>query len=240
MQAPGVIESWFDALAEKLLNGVYLRVDGISHRLVEIEFYLRSADHPDPFTHGRPLQQQYGRWYFHRTGGSFRNGSFKGLDLTLGDGTVYLGVLFRGLETPEGDLIDGPSLLVDYLLLQTKATTVRELDSLIAGRLAWDACNPLVLEESEQPRSQPLFRSARIGLTLKNAHNKPEATSYIQRPYRYLTEPRRIAKGKALLVLALHANGADVEEIHDLTGSPRKSIRRYIDEFAAGRVAADC
>jgi hypothetical protein len=237
LQSPGVVETWFDAIADKLLNGVHLRAGGQRHRLVEIEFYLRAVEHPDPFTHGEPLQLQCGRWYFHRTGGVYRGGSFKGLDLTFGDGTIYGGVLFRGLETPNGSLIDGPSLLVDYLLKQAKAATVRVLDSMIAARFAWDASNPLFLEDAEPPRTQPLFRSARVGLSLKNARNKPEATRFILRPYRYLTEPRKTAKGKLLMVLALHARGAGVEEIHQATGCPRKSVQRYLEEFEVGRAA---
>lgn len=239
LRTRGVVESWFDAIAEKLLNGLSLRVGGERHRLVEIEFYLRAAEHPDPFTHGEPPQLQCGRWYFHRTAGVYRGGSFKGLDLTFGDGTIYVGVLFRGLETPEGHLIDGPSLLVDYLLNRTKTATVRVLDSMIADRFAWDASNPLFLEDAGPPRTQPLFRSARVGLTLKNARNKPGATRFILRPYRYLTEPRKTAKGKVLLVLALHAHGAGIEEIHQTTGCPRKTVQRYVDEFETGRGTTD-
>ena len=235
LSAPSVVQAWFDAIAEKLLNGVNLRAGGKTHRLVEIEFYLRAAEHPDPFTHGEPLQLQSGRWYFHRTSGVYRGGSFKGLDLTFGDGTLYGGVLFRGLESADGTFIDGPSLLVDYLLKLTRAASVRVLDAMIAGRAAWDAHNPLMLEDVEPPRTQPLFRSGRVGLTLKNARNKVEAPRYILLPYRYLTEPRKIAKGKPLMVLALHARGASVEEIHQATGCSRKSVQRYVEDFERGR-----
>lgn len=239
LSASGATATWFDAIAEKLLNGVNLCAGGKTHRLVEIEFYLRVAEHPDPFTHGESLQLLCGRWYFHRTRGVYRSGSFKGLDLSFGDGTLYGGVLFRGLEMADGTLIDGPSLLVDHLLKLTRAATVAVLDSMIAGRLAWDASNPIFLEDLETPRTQPLFRSGRVGLTLKNARNKPEATRYILRPYRYLTEPRRAAKGKLLLVLALHAGGHSVAEIVQATGCPRKSVQRYIEDFETGRGASD-
>jgi hypothetical protein len=239
LAAPGATATWFDAIAEKLLNGVNLCAGGKTHRLVEIEFYLRAAEHPDPFTHGQALQLLCARWYFHRTGEAYRNGSFKGLDLTFGDGTLYCGVLFRGLEMADGSFIDGPSLLVDHLLKLTRAATVGVLDSMIGDRLAWDVNNPVFLEDLETPRTQPLFRSGRVGLTLKNARNKPEATRYILRPYRYLTEPRRTAKGKLLLVLALYARGDSVAEIVEATGTPRKSVQQYIDDFEKGRGASD-
>jgi hypothetical protein len=239
LETPGVAETWFDAVADKLLNGTTLRAGGKAHRLVEVECYCHAAEHPDPFAHRDPLQLQCGRWYFHRTAGVYRSGSFKGLDLTFGDGTMFGGVLLRGLETEEGTLIDGPSLLVDHFLKLTKAATVRVLDSMIANRVAWDPSNPVRLEDAEPPRTQPLFRCGRVGLTLKNARNKPEATRFILKPYRYLSEPRKTAKGKPLMVLAMHARGASVEEITKATGCPRMSVERYVADFEAGRGHSD-
>ncbi len=55
------------------------------------------------------------------------------------------------------------------------------------------------------------------------------------RPYRFLSEPRRTAKGKALLVLALHARDLSPEEIREVTGCPAATIRRYIADFEKGR-----
>ena len=42
---------------------------------------------------------------------------------------------------------------------------------------------------------------------LKKAKQAPEPPRYILRPYRYLADPRRTAKGKPHMVLALHARG---------------------------------
>lgn len=55
--------------------------------------------------------------------------------------------------------------------------------------------------------------------------------SFILRPYRYLTEPRKITKGKLHLVLALHSEGMNIEEIGKITGSLRRSIEQYISDF---------
>ena len=59
------------------------------------------------------------------------------------------------------------------------------------------------------------------------------------RPYRFLTEPRRTAKGKVLLVLALHSRGVPAEEIHKLTGCPKGTVQRYLADFEEGKRAAD-
>ncbi|MBD2184206.1 hypothetical protein [Aerosakkonema funiforme] len=77
------IEHWFTRIASGLLNGCYLVVGNEPHRLVEIEFYYCGDVHPDPFTHRDRLQLEFGRWYFHRTRGMYRGGSFKGLDMTF-------------------------------------------------------------------------------------------------------------------------------------------------------------
>ena len=65
---------------------------------MEVEVYYHAADHPDPFAHRDPAQLHVGRWYFHRTGGTYRGGSFKGLDLAFGGSAAHAGVLIRGIE----------------------------------------------------------------------------------------------------------------------------------------------
>jgi 3-methyladenine DNA glycosylase Mpg len=231
--------AWFTRIAERLLNRSRLVVRRRPYRLVEIEFYYWSKAHPDPFTHRDPIQFHSGHWYFHRTHGVYRGGSFKGLDLTFGQGDASGGILIRGLETPDGTLIDGPSLCVDHLLDVTGAATVAELDRTINKRLAWEDGNPLMLEAIDTPDDRPLFRSPRIGLSLKKNALRKEATRFILRPYRDLSEPRRTKKGKLLLVLALYAQGVDNELIQFKTNCPRRALERYIADFERGRKEAD-
>lgn len=233
------VASWFGAASEQLLNGTQLLVGREPHRFVEVEFYYHAPDHPDPFTHRDPVQFECGRWYFHRTRGQYRGGSFKGLDLTFGSGGASGGVLIRGLETPDGRLIDGPSLCVDHLLDCTAAAAVGALDRAIGARVAWDATNPLWLAEASGEGPRPVYRTARVGLSLKRSPKSPEPPRFVLRPYRYLTEPRRTAKGKLHLVLALHVRGVPPDEVHQLTGCPKASVRRYLDDFEAGRRESD-
>src|SRR5438105_3572542 len=77
--AKGTVQEWLTALAGRLLNGVRLVVANEPHRLVEVEAYYHSEDHPDIFAHRDPIQLECGKWYFHRTRGVYRSGSFKGL-----------------------------------------------------------------------------------------------------------------------------------------------------------------
>ncbi len=233
------LDAWFTRIAERLLNGSRLLAGRQAHRLVEIEFYYWSKTHPDPFTHRNPIQFHIGRWYFHRRHGVYRGGSFKGLDLTFGHSDASGGILIRGLETPDGALIDGPSLCVDHLLDVTGAATVADFDRAIDKRLAWKKGNPLILEQTDTHENRQLFRSPRVGLMLKKIATRTEATRFVMRPYRYLTEPRRIKKGKLHLVLALHAQGIDNEQIQRVTNCPRRAVERYLAGFERGRNEAD-
>jgi hypothetical protein len=239
------VANWFARIASQLLGGVRLVVGGQPYRLVEIEFYYYCDNiHPDPFTHCDPLQRECGRWYFHRTRGSYRGGTYKGLDITFGDSKAFGGILIRSIEAQDGTLFDGPSLCVDRLLMQVGVSDVAVLDGRIGSRLVWDADSPLVVDRAigasrrvqRAIASEPhhIFTSPRVGLSLKKAKKSADMPRYILLPYRYLTEPRRISKGKLYLVLALHVQGVSQDVIHKLTGSPRHTIGGYIADFEAG------
>jgi 3-methyladenine DNA glycosylase Mpg len=235
----GSLDTWFTRIAEQLLNSSRLVVGRQPYRLVEIEFYYWSKAHPDPFTHRNPIQFDIGHWYFHRTHGVYRGGSFKGLDLTFGQGDASGGILIRGIQTSDGTLIDGPSLCVDHLLHVTGAATVAELDRTANKRLAWEDGNPLMLEKTAAPEKRPLFRSPRVGLMLKKVAARTDTTHFVLRPYRYLTEPRQTKKGKLLLVLSLYAQGISTQEVQRLTNCSRRAVERYIADFERGRKEAD-
>lgn len=239
VESEGQSADWFAAVAGRLLNGVDLMVAGEVYRLVEVEAYFHGPAHPDPFTHRDPVQREYGRWYFHRTGGVYRGGSFKGVDLTFGDGTATFGVLLRSVVTPDGTLIDGPSRLVDHLLTRTATATVAELDGVIAGRPWWDAASPLALRPADPERTAEVVATARVGLTLRRARGVESAPRFVGRPYRFLTEPRRITKGRPQTVLALHRAGRDAAAIRETTGVAVRVIDKYVADFAVGGGAAD-
>lgn len=230
--------AWFAALADSLLNAAELAAGGAVYRLAEVEFYYHAPAHPEPFAHLDPIQLNYGPWYFHRTHEAYRGGSYKGLDLALGDGTAYFGILIRSIFGPGGEIVDGPSLTVDRLLTRTGVRDVPTLARLIGGRQAWDASSPLVLRPSEQARAATIYACPRVGLSLRRAASRTEMFRFIGLPYRFLTEPRAIAKGKPQLVLSLHRRGLSPEAIRAITGCPTKAIERYIREFVAGREMA--
>lgn len=229
---------WFFNLAQRLLFGCRLVANGVPLRIIEVEAYYHGPGHDDPFAHRDPVQLTPSRWYFHRTGGAYRGGSFKGLDVAFGnrDLNAYGGMLIRGVELPDGRVIDGPSLTVDHLLKTTGCRTVAELDSAHGERLAWE---PGVLQLVASPGSchGPTTQSLRVGLSLKKRQYTPEgpAFPYLFRPYRYLSEPQRTAKGKPHMVLPGIASEYIADELSHITGCPISAIRRYVADFAAGR-----
>jgi hypothetical protein len=228
-------EAWFDTIARRLLCGCTFLVGREPHRFTEIEFYYHGGTHLDPFTHRDPIQTHTGLWYFHRTGGVYRGGSFKGFDLTFGGPGRFGGILIRGLEQADGEWIDGPSLCVDHLLARTEAANVATLDEAIDARPAWEADNPLRLLWRDEMEERPLLKSARVGLSLKKYRKAELPTRYILRPYRYLSEPRRISKGKLHMALALYARGAERAETRERTGCTKGALERYIADFEEGK-----
>lgn len=176
-------EAWFSALADLLLNRCDLLVGGAPHRIVELEVYYHSDAHPDPFIHGDALQKTCGRWYFHRNSGEYRGGSFKGLDLSFGPEGLVGGLLIRTLAAPDGAVINGCSLCVDHLLAQTGYAHVRDLDAALGERLVWEDGGPLQLVLAQPPREAPILATARVGLTLKRAHQLKRMPAYLMRPY---------------------------------------------------------
>ncbi len=232
--------AWFERVARRLLFGCRLRANGVPLRIIEVEAYYHGPGHEDPFAHRDPVQLTPGRWYFHRTGGQFRGGSFKGLDLAFGDRTsnAYGGMLIRGVVLPDGRVIDGPSLTVDHLLNLTGHPTVSALDSKIAGRLGWVWESPLSLVDVPgKVWGQAVARSLRVGLSLKKRKYVTDdpAFRFLFRPYRYLSEPVRTKKGKPHMVLPGIAREYVADELNDITGCPVAAIRRYAADFAAGR-----
>jgi hypothetical protein len=231
--------AWFGALAARLMNECDLVIAGTRYRFSELEAYYHGGPHLDLFAHRDPVQLEDGRWYYHRSRGEYRGGSFKGLDLALGDGTSYFGILIRGIVALDGPAFDGPCVTVDHLLERTKAASVAALDGLINTRKLWDATAPVHLVTAAEPRAARVYTSSRVGLSLKKARGKPDAPRFVARPYRFLTEPKQIAKGRPHLILALHRVGHAATEIREITGVARATIDRYIADFTLGARAAN-
>lgn len=227
------VERWAYGRARRLLRDTVLVCDGQPHRIREVELYLRCEAHPDPFVHGHPLQARVG-WYFHRVGRSYRGGTFKGLDYCTGGPGMPCGWLLRGIETADGRLIDGSCNVVDHLLALAGEADIAPLDA--ASAAALDPRSRLHLRPAEA-LAERVWRTPRVGLTLKRAAAHRSMVHYIGHRLRFLTTPRRTKKGRVQLLAALLDAGHPPQEIRRLTGSPLRAIRRAATAFEAGHGA---
>ena len=231
-------EENFCKVASFLLKNVSLIVSQEPYRFLEIEFYYQSPQHPDPFVHASPIQKTLGRWYFHREGIRYRDGTFKGLDLSFGSEGTFGGILIRTLQSPEGIIINGSSLCVEHLLQKTGFSKIVDLDQAIQERLIWDETNPFYLKEKKEESLTEVYQTSRVGLTLKRFRRYPEMIQYVMKPYRFLTDPT-IKKGKVQTILALALQGKSVQDIQKTTQSQEKTIQNYLKEIQQGKLLKD-
>jgi hypothetical protein len=225
----------FRAVAELLLHGVTWHIGDHPHRFTELEFYWNGPGHPDTFTHGDVMQQEFARWYFHRNAGEYRGGTYKGLDIAWGRDDVHAGILIRGAEQLDAPhtLVDGPCMCVDHLLARTREPSIQSLVARLGDRDV-DGPSPLHVTVDDTPRAAAIHESPRVGLTLKRGVLADRAR-FIARPYRFLSEPAKIKKGRLHLVVGLHRQGHAPPAIARLTGSPLAQISKYIADYEAGK-----
>jgi hypothetical protein len=240
----GAYGAVFRDIAELLFNHTTLQIAQRPYRLTELELYWSGLAHIDPFSHGNARQQQLGTWYFHRAGTQYRSGTYKGLDIAFGSSEAFGGILLRGIEGlaepgppgPLGPLIDGPCMVVDHILARTSSASIEALVNRFDVTIEnTEGRSPLYLALDADPgRSQPIYATPRIGLTLKKGTTEARQR-LIARPYRFLSEPARIRKGRPHLITALHQQGRSPAEIAALTGVRRSVVQGYLDAFEAGR-----
>lgn len=231
-------QAWVRAIenvADLVLRRTAWMIANKPHRFTEVEFYVTNAAHNDPFTHGDEMQREFARWYHHRTGSEYRGGTYKGLDLTFGDEHTYAGMLIRGIESTDSPatLLDGPCVCVDHLLSLVGHTSVPSFVDSYDRDADEKPSSPSYLRVTEA-RDQPLFRSARVGLSLKRGATASRV-KFIGAPYRFLTEPARIKKGRVPLVCAMHARGESAAAIAASTGTTLARVQKYIAQYELGR-----
>lgn len=59
-------QTMIENIAKSLFFRYVIVVGEKEYRLAEIEFYIKSDNHNDQYTHGDQNQKQFGKWYFHR------------------------------------------------------------------------------------------------------------------------------------------------------------------------------
>lgn len=188
----------FRPLADQILNSSILYVNGIKYRIIEIEMYLFSDEHPDAYVHCHPDQKYSGFIYFHSMKKtlprSYKGGTFKGMDLTFGSESEYFGILIRGLLSLEtGEAISGPSNVVTHILKQLEMTSIQELTN--GEILSFNKKNQKIrFKFSGELSIEKIYTGPRIGL------KEEKDPIYHKKHYRFVTFKNLTKKDKKSLV----------------------------------------
>lgn len=182
----------FITLGDWMLNHTILMVAGCMHRICEVEFYLHSPQHPDQYVHGHTDQTHAGIWYFHRHNNrTYRNGTFKGLDLALGSKGIHAAILIWSiLDITRNIFIEGPCKVVNYILALYQTASIFDFTN-NQSLNAFQNDKGLVLVEGTPTKIEPLLYGPRIGLSDKYP-------AYRDRKYRFVIGPVKKERKKLL------------------------------------------
>lgn len=190
-----------------------------TYRIVELEYYYSSLSHPDPYVHLDPHQSFWLCWYFHRQNGkSYKGGTYKGLDISIGDIGSPIdhpgkenkgagGLLIRSIMNIEtGEVIQGPCKVVNELLHQpnSDSLSVHDLVSELQNSALSDSL-PVRIESQNtltfqriKSNGHMILRSPRVGLTFRRV-SPIQGRDYLMAPYRYTYSNIDYKANKALL-----------------------------------------
>lgn len=178
-----------------LLKYVLVVNDKKEFRICEIEFYINNTTHGDQYTHGDVNQKTFGKWYFHRYHGNcYKSGTYKGLDLTLGNKDTFFGVLIRSIYDIEtGEFIEGPCRSVNKILELNGVSDVKEYMMGRTDPLSARSTKNFHLKRKSILDDEQIYMGPRIGLSDKY----PEWKNV---NYRFLIKKGMIKKDKSRLI----------------------------------------
>jgi len=210
----GPISDYLNAFANVILNHAVLKVNSQNLQITEVEFYYQTSlndIHNDPYVHGDDHQLTTECFYFHRQNGkSYKGGTFKGLDITFGNGRdTYGGILIRAVIFGN-EYIEGPCKVVDKILELSKCDSINKLVDGSSVPLSINNKDQIMyIEYLEKGREDMMFSGPRVGLSLPKSRFDAKL-NYILRPLRFTTYPNKTTKYRNLL--AMHALSIHSEE----------------------------
>ncbi len=162
------IISVYDNIADLLLYRGYVKVNANEFKIREIEFYYNSENHKDIFTHNNEKQFTSLQWYFHP--------SLKGVDLTIGNGINYGGILIRAINGDKNEkLINGPEkVLKKILCAQTNNIFQNNTISVL-------------FDDIHIGNEKFILSLKRIGIKISDIRDEKLQKNFIDKTYRYLS-----------------------------------------------------
>ena len=174
------INGSFERIANELLNKWILEVNNSKYRIAEIEFYLKSGQHNDTYTHGHELQKTTGNWYFHGSG----------IDLTFGTSESYGGILIRAIYN-----------ILDNKYIHGPLNTVTELFSNLGTAYSSSFQFGLTPDTNGLLNYERVFKAPRVGL------NPEKDKESFNQNYRFLIMPKQKHLDKTSIAEAMRKQG---------------------------------
>ena len=232
------IEEIITIMSDNLLNNTILSINKQNYRLIELEYYIKSTDHPDPFVHCDPHQQIKHKWYFHRLAGKgYKGGTYKGLDITIGynDKLIFGGILIRSIQNViTKEIIEGPCKVVNKILEICNKNSIEEfIDNKPIPLSVGDPMLTLIMDTTNILHKMEIFYGPRVGLTLKKSRD--DIYKYIMKNYRAIIYPEYIKVFKTGIIIKLYNDGLSCEQIKKLVGGTIKNISKYIEFSKQGQ-----
>lgn len=226
----------FSKLTNVVLKEITLMIADKEYRLREIELYLYTDDHLDIYTHRDQDQATPCKWYFHKMKGTYKGGTYKGLDITFGfkdKKNTYGGILIRGISNAD-KLVTGPCKVVDHILSINNFTKIVDLVADLSDNINdVSKISKLYLKYNNNLDKKTVYRGPRIGLSFKY----PE---YATKDYRYLTyKIKEIEKYKPSIIINLVNSGKNIEDVAKESDCKVWQVKKYVDLYISGKERKD-
>lgn len=200
--------------------GTTLLVKGHRYTIVETEYY----GDDDPYTHKAKQQLETRTFYFHRVNDKgFKEGSFRGLDITVGDGTHHRAYLIRSIRAEGGAVTEGPCLVVNTILQHFGKQSVKDFYAVYQPTnptmsVDGDASAELSLVTDNSEEKIDMY--ARVGLRFKAipGYSHETVLRACVSPQRYVLSGLKLKKGRYGMIKSVRMDSIkSMEELFGLS-----------------------
>ena len=204
-------------VASDIMGHFTLHIGNQKFKIVECEAYVYHDNHKDIYTHRQPEQLLPCTWYFHRMGnGSYKSGTYKGMDLTAGNKDCHVGILIRSVrDLSTNKMIEGPCLVVNNILEICSSDSIKEFVEKSSGNVSATENEflHLRLDSNTVEAVTSVYSAPRVGLTLRKGNGREK---FCTRSYRFSPCPWRIAKFKSGFAASAISDGVSEAAVSDM------------------------
>ena len=194
------------------------------------------------------MQKQTAKWYFHKFGKSYKAGTYKGLDVSIGkgDGVAAGGILLRSLmpltlsetsdqkltftnRTDKANFLEGPCNCINRILAETMPTTktgaFEIIDLVACPDFSLDIFDPnsclhLLCDTPGRQIVLPKRQMVKCPrVGLTLKRYDAEKEKYWMANYRYLTFPSLHAKMKDYIIISSLVQGKSITATSELAAA---------------------